>query len=554
MNLNRFFNHQTRTVTLAAGVLAISIILSGFLSTIGDFLLARRFGAGPLDIYFAAFRIPDLIYNILIAGGIVVAFLPLFSEYFSKDKKIGWQFTSNCLNVFLFLLIFLCLILFIITPALIKLIVPGFSPEKLNQTIFLTRILFFSPILLGLSSIFSGILQYFNRFLVYSLAPVLYNLGIIFGILFFSPHFGILGVVFGVILGALFHLSIQIPSALNCGFKYQPILNFKDSSIKRFFLLIIPRTFGIAAQQINLLVTTAIASALSLGSIAIFTFSNNFQNFIIGIFGTSFAIAAFPNLAKSWVELKKEEFIKNFSKIFRQILYFVIPLSLLIFLLKNQIINLWLRHGQFSLIDAKLTAASLGLFSFSLFASSLIPLIFRAFFSFQETKTPTLIAIISIVLNVFLSFYLTRLLSLQNFFQNFIKEIFSLQGVKDISVLGLPLAFSVATIFQFIILIFFLYKRIGNFELKEIFNSFLKILISSILTSGGVYFTLKITFLFPKTFWLTFWQIAISGLIGALLYIIFTLFLGSPEIETFLKIRENLLKSKKRQNQKNNHT
>ena len=191
---NRFFNSQTNSVGAAAGILALSALISRVLGVVRDWLLAKTFGAGPeLDVYFAAFRIPDLVYNILIAGGVIVAFLPLFSEYFSKgNKEDAWRFTNNTLNIFLFFLIFLCLILFIFASPLIKLITPGFDPEQLQKTIFLTRLMFLSPIFLGLSSIFSGILQYFNRFLIYGLCPILYNLGIIFGVLFLAPPLGVL--------------------------------------------------------------------------------------------------------------------------------------------------------------------------------------------------------------------------------------------------------------------------------------------------------------------------------------------------------------------------
>jgi len=467
--LHRLFNFKTEKITTAAGILAISSILSGILGGIGDYLLAKRFETGLLDIYFSAFRIPDLVFNILIAGGIVVAFLPLFSEYFSENKEKAWQFASNCLNIFLLLLIVLAIILFIFTPILAKMIVPGFPEEKLKETVFLTRLLFLSQIFLGLSNIFSGILQYFNRFLIYGLCPIFYNLGIILGILVFSPYFGILGVVLGVILGAFLHFAIQIPSILSCGFQYQPLLKFKDPSIKKFFFLVLPRTFGLSIQQINLLIITAIASTLPLGAISIFTFANSFQNFIVGIIGTSFAIAAFPQFSRALTEFKKDskslgEFIKNFSTVFYQIIYLIVPLSILSFLFRNQIINLWLRHGQFSSESAQLTAASLALFSFALFASAVIPLIFRAFFAFQDTKTPTLIILVSIFLNIILSLFLTWILKSQVLiglnFQNLIKNIFSLSNIENIQVLGLPLAISISTIFQFILLAFYLKRKI----------------------------------------------------------------------------------------------
>lgn len=533
--LNKIFNSETKTIGAAAGILAISALMSRFLGLIRDRLLAGKFGAGPeLDIYFAAFRIPDFIYMVLIAGGVIVAFLPLFSEYFSRNEKASWQFTNNALNVFLLFLILISLLLFIFTPMVVKLVAPGFGPQQMALTILLTRLMFISPILFGLSSIFSGILQYFNRFLVYSLAPILYNLGIILGILFLTPLYGILGVALGVILGAFFHLAIQIPSAINCGFRYQPIFNLRDPEIKRVFTLMIPRTFSVAALQINLVVITAIASTLTAGSIAIFNFANNLQHFPIGIIGVSFAIAIFPTLSRVWAEGKKEEFIEKFSSVFRQVLYLIIPISFLIFILKTQIVEIILRTGQFIEAAVDLTAASLGLFSLSIFAITLVALISRAFFAFQDTKTPALIAIGVVVLNIILSFYFTWLLKFPNSFQIFISNSFLLQEIEDISVVGLPLAFSIAALFQFILLMIFLYKKIGDYKLKEIFNSFSKILIASIFMTTGVYFAIYLILpIFPsQTFFGVFWQILIAGSLGVLIYLVATFLLKSPEIET----------------------
>src|SRR3989344_6830511 len=182
--LNNFFSSQTKTVTFGAVILATSTILSGILGLIRDILLAGRFGAGPeLDVYFTAFRIPDFVYGILIVGGITGVFLPVFAEYF--QKKEAWELANNVLNCFLVLLVLICGILVIFTPQVVNLIAPGFSAEQKSLTTALTRIMFFSPIFFGLSSVFSGILHYFNRFLIYSLAPILYNLSIIAGILFF---------------------------------------------------------------------------------------------------------------------------------------------------------------------------------------------------------------------------------------------------------------------------------------------------------------------------------------------------------------------------------
>jgi len=460
--LNKILNSQTNSVGAAAGILAASSLISRFLGLIRDRLLASTFGASSnLDVYFAAFRIPDFIYNILIAGGIVVAFVPLFSEYFLKDKEEAWDFVNNVLGIFLFFLVITTLIISIFAPIIVKIITPGFNSQQLALTVLLTRILFLSPIFLGLSSIFSGILQYFNRFLVYSLAPILYNLGIILGIIFLAPVSGILGVTLGVIMGAFLHFAIQIPSAVNAGLSYKPIFHLKDSKIKRVFYLMLPRTFGVAAPQINLMVVTAIASGLPAGALSIFTFANNLQQFPLGLIGIPFAIAAFPALSQAWASQKKEDFTIKFSSTFRKILYIIIPLSFLIFIFKNQIIEIILKTGRFSEAAAALAAASLGLFTLGIFATTLIPLIFRAFFALQDTKTPTIIAIIAMILNIFLCFGFVHLLSFPNPFQGLIVKSFSLQDIDNISVIGLPLAFSIDSILQFILLMIFLFRKIN---------------------------------------------------------------------------------------------
>ena len=534
--IKSFFNSQTKTVTFAAGLLSVSALASRFLGLFRDGLLAGYFGAGvETDVYFAAFRIPDFVYNFLIIGGLSVAFLPLFSEYYSKNKEEAWRITSNLLNVFSFLIIVTCSVLFIFTPWLMRLIAPGFSIEERALASALTRLMFLSPILFGISNLFSSILHYFNRFLVYSIAPVLYNLGIIFGIIFLSPRFGIFGVGIGVVIGAFLHLAIQIPSAINCGFKYRAIFDFKHSSLREVFRLMVPRSLAVGAQQINLIVITAIASTLSIGSVAIFNFSNNLYYIPIGVFGVSFAVASFPKLSKLWASGKKEEFLDNFSLAFRQIVFLVIPSSVLIFLLRTQLVRIVLGSlgpGKFSWENTVLTSMCLGIFSVGIFASALIPFICRAFFSLKDTKTPTLIAGAGISLNIFLSFYLTAGLKSSGFLYDFAIRNFEFYNIENISIIGLPLAFSIAVIFQFVLLFIFLYKKIGNFKIREFFYSLERIIVSTTFMFILTYLTLSFVagLVDLKTFSGVFIQGVSAGLVGILTYLLFSFILKSSEI------------------------
>jgi len=440
---NDFFNSEAKTINRAALILAASAMFSRLLGVLRDSLLYRTFGAGrELDAYFAAFRRPDLVYNILIAGGVVVAFLPLFSEYFLKSKEEAWRFANNVLNVFLLFLVSISLIFAVFAPFFVKLITPGFDSEQLALVVLLSRILFLSPILLGLSSLFSGILQYFNKFLVYSLSPILYNLGIILGIIFLAPISGIWGVTAGVILGAFMHFLVQVPAAWASGFRYLPVLNFRDPGLKKVFSLMLSRTLGVAAPQINLIVVTAIASGLSAGALSVFTFASNLQQFPLGLLGIPFAVAVFPALAKSSAALQREEFLGKFWQTFKRILYLVVPLSFLIFIFRSQIVNIIYHYGKIGESSAlQLISTSLGLFSLGIFATCLIPLVLRAFFALQDTKTPTIIAIFAMFLNIILCLIFVRIFN---------------------SVIGLPLAFSIDSILQLLFLVYFLNRKINK--------------------------------------------------------------------------------------------
>ncbi|MBM3257889.1 MAG: murein biosynthesis integral membrane protein MurJ [Candidatus Nealsonbacteria bacterium] len=533
--LKKIFNSQSKSVTFAAALLAVSALLSGLLGLIRDRLLAGTFGAGQeLDIYFAAFRIPDFIYAILIAGGIAVLFLPVFSEYFKKNEEDAWQFASNLFNCFLVLLVVFCGIMAIFAPWLMDLVAPGFSLANKSLAVALTRIMFLSPVFFGLASIFSGILHYFNRFLVYSLAPVVYNLGIIFGILFLVPRFGLYGLAFGVILGALFYWLIQIPSAKDSGYKYSFSLNFKESGIVKVFKLMIPRTIGAAAYNINLIVVTAIASTLAVGSIAVFSFANNLQYLPIGIIGISFSIAAFPLLSKSWASDLKEDFKNVFSSTFRQIIFLIIPIALLVFILRDQIVQIVLQTGQFSGDGARLTSACLGVFCLSIIGLSLIPLFARVFYSFHDTKTPMFTSLLTVALNIGLCYFFSFLLGFQNSFQEFFISFLDLKWISDIRVVGLPLALSASSIFQFFFLLFLLKRKIPGLVNGEILQSFWKIILSSVLMMVFVWLSLAFSsafFDFQSSFSVLI-QTTTAVLVGLAAYVFCHILFKSPELKT----------------------
>ncbi len=464
--------------------MAITTVISAFLGLLRDRFLAESFGAGvSLDVYFAAFIIPNFVYGILITGGLIAAFLPVFSKTFENDKEEGWSLINNLINALTLVLLTSSLILFILAPQIVRVIAPGFTQNQLDWTAFLTRIMMISPILLGLSSLLSGVLKYFDRFTTYAIAPILYNLGIIFGILVLVPVFGLVGLAYGVVLGSFLHMIIQVPAALKIGFKYDFVLDFSSEKLKRIFYLIIPRMIGQASSQINLVVITALASTLTVGSLSIFNFADHLQAMPIRVFGVSFAIAAFPSLSKDVATGKMEQFLDNFFNSARKIIFVIFPIAFLTLILRVQIVDLVLGVGRFTPSDMKLTAAALGIFSFSFFAHSLIHLLIRAYFSFEDTKTPVYGSVGAVIINIALAFVFIFLFEVEGF-QEIIRRAFNLSQVDGIEVLAFPIAFFFSTLWQFIFLYSILKKRI-DMKKKNLKKSTIKLFGASLIMAGG---------------------------------------------------------------------
>lgn len=526
----KIFRQQINSVTVAAALVALSSLASRALGVLRDRILAGQFGASQsLDIYYAAFRIPDLIFNLLVLGALSAGFIPIFSGLI-KDMKCdsgacysdspnydAWRLALNVLNLLTLFLLILSVIGIIFAPQIVRLITPGFSPEAQRQTASLTRLMFLSPIFLGISGVLGGILQSFKRFFLYSFAPIMYNLGIIVGALYFSKSFGLFGLALGVVLGAFLHMLIQIPTVWGLGFRYKFKFNFKDFKTRQIGRLMIPRTLSLAISQINLVVITIIASSLASGSLSVFNFANNLQSFPIGIFGISFATAAFPALALAAYD--KEKLKASFSLPFRQILFFIIPATVFLITLRAQIIRVVLGSGAFDWQATILTMNCLAFFALSLFAQATIPLLVRVFYARQNSKTPFYLGLITVVLNIILSWYLA----------------------PKLGIAGLALAFSIANIVNFILLGVWLYTEVGDLDIKNIFFSTLKFCSAAIL--GGVALQLTKLLVWPfidmTRFSGVFIQLVASLSIGLLVYLIACWFLKSEELYGLLASLKN---------------
>ncbi len=466
VSFRKILNHKSETIFGAAMLTSSFAILGGFLGILRNMLLASRFGAfGNLDIYYASFRLPDMIYNIFIMGAISAAFIPVFSQYWVKDKKEAWQFSNAIILIIGSFVGALALLVAIFTKPLLSRLLIGFSPEQLETAVILTRIMMIQPILMGVSSVVASILKIFKLFLASALAPVAYNLGIIIGILFFVPLMGLKGLAWGVVLGALLHILVQIPALFGTGYKFTfnfSIFRELNSGLKKVVLMMVPRSLGIIAYQVFLLGITAIASMLKEGSIAVFNLANGIQNLPQTVFALSFAIAAFPSLSKLNAEKKHKDFIKTSFDTLLQIFFFLIPIAIWFFVFREPIVRLLFGYGKFDWASTVKTIQVFSILSFGMIFQGINAFLLRVFFAKGDALKPFIASVISYSIGLFLCYKLGLIYE----------------------VVGLAIAVAITYFFYFLILFFLLKADIPISLLKKFYYSLGKITIVSI--SSGI--------------------------------------------------------------------
>ena len=520
MIMLKILNGQSKSIIGAALIISGATLASRLIGLLRDRVFAHNFGVGPvMDAYYAAFKIPDLVYNLLIIGALSAAFIPAFTKLFnqSEDKSPAWKLANNVLNITAISLAVISVLGIIFSPAIAPLIAPGFSAASKQMVINFTRIMFGSTILLGLSMVIGGVLQSLRAFFLYSLAPIFYNVGIVIGAIVLVPLWGVNGLAWGVVLGAFLHFSLQTYSAYANGYRWRWYLNFKDKETKLLGKLMIPRTLGLAISQLNLVIITILASLLPVGSVAIFHFANNLQAVPIGIIGIPFALAVFPVLSMAASQNNMEEFIKNLSSTIRQILFLIIPFSIILMLVRAQIVRVVLGTGKFDWTATINTADTLALFALSLFAQALIPVIARAFYALSNTKTPFVIGVISELFSIIAALIL----------------------MKPLGVAGLALAFSIGSILNFFILTIALRNNLKTIDGEKILSSFFRIILAAIPMALVIQFAkYPLAKIFDQRYFFgILGQGLIASLAGLAIYTLICYLLRVPEL---LQLKEGL--------------
>jgi putative peptidoglycan lipid II flippase len=454
-------------IARAAGIVIAAFALSRVLGLAREMIIGQQFGtSGELDAYLAAFRLPDILFQLVAGGALGSAFIPTFSGYLARgDKRGAWRLASAVINLVLLLLSALALLAAASAPLLVaKVVAPGFDPAKRALTVQLMRLMLLSPVVFGVSGIVMGVLNSYQHFLLPALAPIVYNLSIIGAALFLSPSLGIHSLAMGVVMGSLLHLAIQVPGLVKRGMGYTPILNLGDPGVREVGRLMAPRVLGLAVVQLNFLVNTILASGLADGSLAALNFAWLLMLLPQGIFAQAMATAAFPTFSELAAKRQVAEMRSTLSATLRAILYLAIPASVGLFVLRYPIVRLLFQRGAFEESSTEAVVWALQFYTLGLFAHAIVEIVTRAFYALHDTLTPVLIGGGAMGVNVVLSLILIRPLA---------------HG-------GLALANSTATILEMVGLLLVLRGPLEGLEGGRLLNSTLRTALAAGLMGLGV--------------------------------------------------------------------
>jgi putative peptidoglycan lipid II flippase len=497
----------------AAYLLAAFALCSQLLALVRDRLLAANFGAShTLDLYYAGFRIPDFLFATVASLLSLYALLPVLTRFEQKGEGVMVSFLEQCLLFFFVAMGAISLVAFVAAPVLVRVFVPGISDPAL---VGLVRILLLQPILLGASNIAGALTQLRQRFFLYSISPLLYNIGIIIGILAFYPRFGLAGLGWGVVFGACMHFLVQLP--FFGSEQHARWLPWREMGreIGAVLKLSVPRTLALAATQVSLLLLVALASYLTPGSISIFMFAYNLQAVPLTIIGVSYSVAAFPTLARLHAQGSHDEFVRYIETALRHIFFWAIPATVFVIVLRAQLVRVILGAGAFDWGATRLTAAALALFIISLAAQSIILLIARAYYAAGNTKKPLYFGLVDIAISVASALVFVFAFHDNAFIRHWIEALLRVGDVPGTVVLMLALGYSLGSVAEFLVALLFFIRdfRIPRMRIfKLLFQSFS----ASVIGAGASYLVLAYTGLAGtiNTTWLLVLQGAGAGLLG----------------------------------------
>lgn len=500
----RFWQKLQTTIFGGAIIVSTAWLVSKALGLLKQRLLIQHFsihgGAGGADPIIASFTIPDFVYGTLVLGSLLSAFMPVFIAYRNQDKEEAWRISRTVIKVLAGLFFVIGVVLLFAADPVMYGVAPKFDAATHHAAVTMTRIISFNMLIFAVGNVFAGVLQSFKHFVAVSLAPIIYYLGVIGGIIFLAPHYGGRGVAMGAVIGALLNTAVLFAAAWRVGWRFGPSAPWRHAGVRDIGRLLLPRTIGQSVTQIDQLVNIPIATSVGIGALTIFRLANDIQDAPVGLIGVSLATVAFPVFIEMLQQKRYDEFVIQFSKTVRQILFLIIPVTVLFLQLRAQFVRVLYGSGNVTWPETIAIAQTVGFFAISFFAQSLIPVLARSFYALKDTKTPVRYTMIAVVVDIIGSFVLGHYMG----------------------VVGLALSYTISNILNATLLFTALHRRIGRLDEQRIFQSVLRII--------GVTFLMAVTVQGTKLALVSFGinldyflgvliQALVAGLVGVLSYL-----------------------------------
>jgi putative peptidoglycan lipid II flippase len=459
--------------SLARAGLIVSgaFLMSRILGYVRLVVIGNTFGASAeLDAFFAAFRIPDLIFQLVAAGALSSALIPIVASLFTTDEQgRAWRVVSTVINLMLIGLAVLAVGFFILAPVIVPIITPGFAGAQLDKTVELTRIMLVSPIFLALGAVATSVLNAGGRFAASAVAPIVYNLAIIGAAVFLAPTMGVDGLALGVVAGSLGHLLIQLRPLARLGFRYEPHIDRADPQARKALVLMAPRAIGLGASQITFIVVTSLATTLGVGAVSDFNFAFALLQIPLGIIGVPLGIVLLPSLSRDAAVGHEKAFAALLTRALRLLIYVMIPIAILGAVVRLPVVEILFGSGAIRTSDLELIAVTLSGFLIGLPAHAMIAVLARAFYARQDTVTPVAAAVGAVAINCTLAVVLVGPLGLP----------------------GIALAIATAAWAEGLALLVILYRRLPYFALRGLGRVGIEAVAGGAIAGAGAFAVLK---------------------------------------------------------------
>lgn len=394
-------------------VVAVAFGLAAGAGLLRNIIIGRQFGIGAdLDAYYAAFKLPDLLFSIVAGGSLATVFIPVFAEFLAAGDRPGaWRLASAVTNLVALAVTGLALVAGLLAPWLVsRIIAPGFTPAAQAETAAVMRILLLSTVIFGISAVQGSVLHSFKHFLLPALAPVVYPLGIAAGALWLGPTWGARGLAVGAVVGALLHLAIKIPGLLHFGFQWRAVLDLRTPAMRRILWLLGPRLLDLGVFHLTLIVMTNLASRLGPGSVSALEWGWDAMQLPETLIGTAFGLVAFPTLAELAASGDLAGLRRTLGQALRVVVALTVPATVGLIVLGRPLLQLLYQRGAFDASSTQAVVVALRFYALGLVGHASLELVARTFFARQDTITPLLFAAGSALLNIVLGLLLMGVL------------------------------------------------------------------------------------------------------------------------------------------------